>query len=200
MLHRWGDPVQHLWLSASRTAMDRSARLFQCLRCREQVVLCSDCDHGQVYCGPACSLAARREHRRRSAQRYQSSRCGRLKHAARMACWRRRRRSLRLSGAGASANKVTHQGCLPTAADASLPACQPSNACEPIEHPGSAAEVVLPAAMVAVAVVVASAAAPALAWAAPRCRLCGCLVLPHFRLGWLRRRSVAPGGRHDHFP
>ena len=205
MLHRWGDPVQHLWLSASRTAMDRSARLFLCLRCREQVVLCSDCDHGQVYCGPACSLAARREHRRRSAQRYQSSRPGRLKHAARMACWRRRRRSLRLSSAGANANKVTHQGCLPMPADVSLPACQPSNACEPIEHPVSAAEVVLPAALVAVAVavvavVVASAVAPAPASAAPRCRLCGCAVLPHVRLGWLRRRSVAPGGRHDHFP
>ena len=91
-------------------------------------------------------------------------------------------------------------------ADVSLPACQPSNACEPIEHPGSAAEVVLPlvvlpAALVAVAVaVVASAVAPAPAWAAPRCRLCGCVVLPHFRLGWLRRRSGAPGGRHDHFP
>ena len=194
--------------------MDRSARLFLCPRCREQVVLCSDCDHGQVYCGRACSLAARGEYRRRSAQRYQSSRPGRLKHAARTACWRRRQRSLRLSSAEANANKVTHQGCLPIPDDASLPACQPKNACDPIEHPGSAAEVVLPlvvplvlplvvpplAAMVAVVVVVASAVAPTPAWAAPRCRLCGCAVLPHFRQGWLRRRSVVPGGRHDHFP
>ena len=180
--------------------MDRSARLFQCLRCREQVVLCSDCDRGQVYCGRACSLAARREHRRRSAQRYQSSRPGRLKHAARMACWRRRRRLPRLSSAGANANKVTHQGCLPIPADDSLPACQPSNACEPIEHPSSAAEVVLPLVVLPVALVVASAVAPAPAWVAPRCRLCGCAVLPHFRLGWLRRHSVAPSGRHDHWP
>ena len=182
--------------------MDRSARLFLCLRCCEQVVLCPHCDHGQVYCGRACSLAARGEYRRRSAQRYQSSRPGRLKHAARTACWRRRQRSLRLSSAEANANKVTHQGCLPIPDDASLPACQPKNACDPIEHPGSAAEVVVPlAAMVAmVAVVVASAVAPTPAWAAPRCRLCGCAVLPHFRQGWLRRRSVVPGGRHDHFP
>ena len=183
--------------------MDRSARLFLCLRCREQVVLCSHCDHGQVYCSRACSLAARHEHRRRSAQRYQSSRRGRLKHAARMAWWRRRRclgMTSTLARTGANANKVTHQGCLPMPADASLPACQPSNACEVIEHPGSAAEMVLPAAMVVVpsAVVVASATAPA--WAAPRCRLCGCAVRPHIRLGWLRRRSVASGGRHDHCP
>ena len=185
--------------------MDRSARLFLCLRCRVQVVLCSHCDHGQVYCGRACSLAARGEHRRRSAQRYQSGRQGRLKHAARMACWRRRRRCLRLASTlartGANANKVTHQGCLPMPADASLSACQPTNTCEVIEHPGSAAEVVLPATMVAVvAVVVPSAVATAPAWAAPRCHLCGCAVRPHIRLGWLRRRSVASGGRHDHCP
>ena len=38
------------------------------------------------------SSAGRHEHRRHSAQRYQDSRSGRLKHAARTACWRRRER------------------------------------------------------------------------------------------------------------
>ena len=42
--------------------MDRSARLFLCVRCREQVMPCSHCDHGQLYCSPSCSLAGRREH------------------------------------------------------------------------------------------------------------------------------------------
>ena len=171
--------------------MDRSARLFLCVRCRQQVMLCSHCDHGQVYCSPACSLAGRHEHRRHSAQRYQSSRGGRLKHAARTACWRRRRRCLCLAStdadANADVNKVTHQGCPPMQADASLPACQTSNACESIELPSSAADVVLPWATPPV-------------WTAPRCGLCGCAVLPYVRLGWLHRRAVAPGGRRDHWP
>ena len=191
MLHLWGDHVQHLWLSAQGPAMDRSARLFLCVRCRQQVMLCSHCDHGQLYCSPSCSSAGRHEHRRHSAQRYQDSRGGRLKHAARTACWRRRERQrqrcLCLSSAGADVNKVTHQGCPPMQADASLPACKTTNACEPTYSPSSAADVVLP-----------SATAPV--WTAPRCGLCGCAVLPHMRLGWLRRRAVAPGGRHDHCP
>ena len=191
MLHLWDDHVQHLWLSAQGPAMDRSARLFLCVRCRQQVMLCSHCDHGHLYCSPSCSSAGRHEHRRHSAQRYQDSRGGRLKHAARTACWRRRERQrqrcLCLSSAGADVNKVTHQGCPPVQADASLPACKTTNACEPIDSPSSAADVVLP-----------SATAPV--WTAPRCGLCGCAVLPHMRLGWLRRRAVAPGGRHDHWP
>ena len=188
MLHLWGDHVQHLWLSAQGPAMDRSARLFLCVRCRQQVTLCSQCDHGQLYCSPSCSSAGRHEHRRHSARRYQDSRGGRLKHAARTACWRRRQRCLCLSGAGADVNKVTHQGCPPMQADASLPACETTDTCGAIELPISAANVVL----------LPSATAPV--WPAPRCRLCGCAVLPHMRLGWLRRRAVAPGGRHDHWP
>ena len=187
MLHRWGDPVQHLWLSGSRTAMDRSARLFLCPRCCEQVVLCSHCDHGQVYCSPSCSSAGRHEHRRHSAQRYQDSRGGRLKHAARTACWRRRQRCLRPASADADVNRVTHHGCASLQADASLPACETTNACEPIDLTGSASDIVP----------VSSATA---ALAAPRCRCCGCALLLHVRLGWLRGRGVAPGGRHDHCP
>ena len=177
--------------------MDRSARLFLCVRCRQHVMLCSHCDHGQLYCSPACSSAGRHEHRRHSAQRYQDSRSGRLKHAARTACWRRRRRSVCLASEDASAravvNKVTHQGCPPVQADASLPACKTTHARAPIELTRSAADVVLPS-----TTAVASALAPP--WAALRCRLCGCAVRPHLRQDWLRRRGVAAGGRHDHCP
>jgi len=90
--------------------MDRSARLFLCVRCRQQVMLCSHCDHGQLYCSPSCSAAGRHEYRRHSAQRYQGSRSGRLKHAARTACWRRRERQrqrcLCLSSAGVNVNEI----------------------------------------------------------------------------------------------
>ena len=179
--------------------MDRSARLFVCLRCRAQVVLCSHCDHGQVYCDSACSFAARREHRRHSARRYQGSRRGRLKHAARTACWRRRRRVLCLANAEARAhatdvNKVTHQGCLPLLADASLAACETptsSQPIEPVERPASAVEVAPPVTM---------PVTKAVAWLALRCRQCGCTVRPHLRQDRLRDRGVAAGGRHDHCP
>ena len=93
--------------------MDRAARLFLCARCRDQVLLCSHCDRGQQYCSRACSSLSRRERRRETAERYQSSRSGRLKHAARTACWRQRQRSLRQASAGAGNaidKEVTHQG------------------------------------------------------------------------------------------
>ena len=95
MLHLWGESVQHLWLHRPRTDMARSARLFLCARCRDQVLLCPHCDRGQGYCSRACSVASRHERRRHAAQLYQDSRCGRLKHAARAARQRARRRSLR---------------------------------------------------------------------------------------------------------
>lgn len=103
--------------------MDRSARLFLCARCRDQVLLCSHCDRGQQYCSRACASVSRRERRRETAQRYQRSRGGQLKHAARSAKWRQRRRSLRQARAGTGSDKVTHQGCPNAPADASLQAC-----------------------------------------------------------------------------
>jgi hypothetical protein len=166
--------------------MARSARLFLCARCREQVLLCSHCDRGQLYCGRACSFARRHERRRETAQRYQSSQAGRLKHAARSACWRKRRRSLRQTGAGADIDKVTHQGCPQALADASLHACDmPTSACEP-------------AALTETAQDAALATPSARSFAAPVCRRCAHSLPPHVRLSWLRRNSVRPRSRHDH--
>ena len=124
---------------------------------------------------------------RHSARRYQDSRSGRLKHAARTACWRRRQRCLCLASAGTDVNKVTHYGCASLRADASLPACETTNACEPIDLTSSASDV-------------APMSSATAALAAPRCRLCGCALLHHVRLGWLRGRGVARFGRHDHRP
>ena len=74
-------------------------RLFNCARCVCQVVICSHCDHGQIYCAGDCAGTARTESVRQSGQRYQASHNGQLKHAARQARYRERQRQ-----------KVTHHG------------------------------------------------------------------------------------------
>jgi hypothetical protein len=165
--------------------MDRSARLFLCARCRDQVLLCSHCDRGQQYCSRACSSMRRRERRRETAERYQSSRRGQLKHAARTARWRDRRRSLRRDSTRGSIDKVTHQGCLDAGADASLLGCDTPSACEPIIDTESTNDTAL-------------ASAEAAPFAALRCRRCAQLLLPHVRLGYLRRSSVRAHNAHDH--
>lgn len=78
--------------------MCASARVFNCARCRSQVIICSRCDRGNRYCGKACSQAARRTSQRRAARRYQRTRRGRFQHAERQRRYRARR------------HKVTHQG------------------------------------------------------------------------------------------
>jgi hypothetical protein len=168
--------------------MDRAARLFLCARCRDQVLLCSHCDRGQRYCSRACSSVSRRERRRETAERYQSSRRGQLKHAARSACWRQRRRSLRRDSARGSIDKVTHQGCLDALADASLLACDTPSACE-----AHAATIVSDSVNDT-----ALASAHAAPFAVLVCRRCTHRLLPHVRQGFLRPHSVRWRGGHDH--
>jgi hypothetical protein len=167
--------------------MDRVGRLFLCARCRDQVLLCSHCDRGQQYCGRACSSVSRRERRRQTAQRYQNSRGGQIKHAARTACWRQRRRSLRQASVG-DINKVTHQGCPDTPADASLLACETPSPCEPDE----------PTIDTDSANDTAAASAGTVHLAVLVCRRCAHRLLPHVRQGFLRRRRVGWRGGHDH--
>jgi hypothetical protein len=69
--------------------MDRPARLYLCVRCRVQVVLCSHCDRGNRYCGRTCRRQARAETQRQAARRYQGSRRGRMAQALRTRHWRR---------------------------------------------------------------------------------------------------------------
>ena len=168
-------------------AMLRSARLFLCARCRDQVLLCSHYDHGQLYCGRACSAASRHERRREVAQRYQRSRGGRLKHAARSACWRARRSSHCHIGAGDNTNKVTHQGCPASLGNASLVSCDTPSPCElrvltesvSLDAPAPAtARVLVPALWV--------------------CRRCAHALLPFVRLERLRWRGLGRRNRHDH--
>jgi hypothetical protein len=75
-------------------------RLYNCQRCGVQVRICHRCDHGNIYCAGECSLIRRRESLRRAQARYQHSRRGALRHAARQRAWRQRREQT-----------VTYQGC-----------------------------------------------------------------------------------------
>lgn len=75
-----------------------SARLFVCAGCRRQVLICSCCDRGQIYCAGDCAPRARHRSLRAAGRRYQTSHRGRLAHAVRARRYRARRK------------KVTHHG------------------------------------------------------------------------------------------
>jgi len=79
--------------------MKDCARLYNCVRCRCQVVICRDCDRGNLYCFDGCADQARTESLRAAGRRYQSTRQGRHQHAERQRRYRRR-----------LADKVTQQG------------------------------------------------------------------------------------------
>ncbi len=79
--------------------MCRSARLYNCVLCHCQVIICSHCDRGNNYCSGKCSAQSRQEKQRKACQRYQSSSRGRHLHALRQRHYRQRKKE-----------KVTHQG------------------------------------------------------------------------------------------
>lgn len=89
--------------------MEDSTRFFECARCRVQVVICSRCDRGQIYCSSDCSQIIRRTCVNEAGRRYQRSRRGRFAHADRSRRYRERQ-------------KVTHQALPATIPDDSLPA------------------------------------------------------------------------------
>jgi hypothetical protein len=68
--------------------------------CRQLFFLCRHCDRGDRYCSRTCAERARRASRRAAGRRYQLSRRGRFRHAARQARYRTRR---------PPPEKVTHQ-------------------------------------------------------------------------------------------
>jgi hypothetical protein len=140
-------------------------RMFLCGRCRAQVVLCSRCDRGNVYCGPACAESRRRESIRAAGRRYQQSRRGRFAHAARTRRYRERRR------------EVTHHGS--AAGDGNGLLAPVAVMPPPLPQP--------PPSVAAIAVT--------LALVLPlRCSRCGVPLAPAVRQGWLRhhRRSADP--------
>jgi len=72
--------------------MEPIPRLFLCIRCHKQVVICSRCDHGQIYCGEPCAHFARKQSLILARLRYQHTFKGRRNHAA---CQARYRKKLR---------------------------------------------------------------------------------------------------------
>jgi len=76
-----------------------SARLYNCVRCHQQVIICSHCDRGNIYCPYGCAEQSRHEKQKEAAQRYQSTLNARRLHAKRQQQYRQRQRE-----------KVTHQG------------------------------------------------------------------------------------------
>ena len=189
---RWDDSVQHYRLSLV-VQLDRPARLFLCAGCRIQVVLCSRCDRGNRYCGRACWRQTHDLAQREAACRYQRSRGGRIRHAARSQRWRQRA-ALRAAqgdqgdgnddagyaGDEDAAHKVTHQGCLPGVGAAPLAACTHDIAST------------------------AAVGAPEPPTPLQRCRRCGAAQPDWLRQGFLRRSRQAvtlrTGWRHDHSP
>jgi hypothetical protein len=89
----------------SGQAEPESGRLFLCAGCRSQVIICSCCDRGQIYCNRGCASRARHQTLRSAGRRYAKSLRGRQMHAARMGRYRARREI------------VTHHGSPPTPAD-----------------------------------------------------------------------------------
>ena len=90
--------------------MEANARLFNCARCSRQVIICSCCDRGNIYCCYECSQLARKQSLSDAGQRYQNSSTGKHKHACRQKSYRRR-----------LANKVTHHTSLDLPNNALLP-------------------------------------------------------------------------------
>ena len=181
---RWDDSVQHNWLSRV-VQLDRPARLFLCVGCRIQVVLCSHCDRGNRYCSRGCWRQAHDLARREAARRYQRSRGGRVRHAARSQRWRQRA----VDGDGAdisdhadAAHKVTHQGSPPGVTAAPLAACTPDITSTQTRPP-------------------ASTPAPS---TVRRCYRCAAEQPDWLRQGFLRRgrhaMTLPTGWRHDHSP
>ena len=151
---------------------DDSGRFFLCALCRRQVLICSHCDRGQIYCAGGCRFDARKMRRREVARRYQRSRSGRFNHAARSRRYRARQKI------------VTHHGS---------PA-PPPNACVP-EASAAAREEFPPGAGSA-----ASSNAPVpvvrgYATFGRGCHWCGRVGSPFVRRDHLRRRRRAVRSR-----
>lgn len=167
---------------------EQTGRLFLCARCQAQVLVCSPCDRGQRYCASGCADITRSNRQREAGQRYQQSRAGRHKHAARMHQWRKRR--------AACAKIVTHHGSQVPPADAVLvgneltpaipPDSQPPSPCSPI-----ASQSMAPCATAVTVNPHSSLLAPL--W---RCHWCQSLCPALVRQGFLRHSRGWRDGRY----
>jgi hypothetical protein len=109
----------------ARRAMEPTPRLYFCLLCYQNALVCRHCDRGQVYCSQSCSQTRRKENMKASSRRYQASFKGRASHARRQARYRARQ------------NKVTHQGSSMNDNDALLSPTENNSENEKLEQPAN---------------------------------------------------------------
>ncbi len=76
--------------------MKLTPRLFLCALCYEQVIICTRCDRGNIYCSFSCSFTARKNSLREAGVRYQRSHKGRLNHALRQRHYMQRLREFKI--------------------------------------------------------------------------------------------------------
>lgn len=152
---------------ASHAAETATARLFVCVRCRAQVLICSHCDHGQIYCAGTCAQEARQHAQQAAGRRYQATYQGRLNHAARASRYRARQKI------------VTHQGSPP----------QPRDDVVPLDAAATASK---SAAAASRGVVMRCEGPGSGAW---HCHWCGGRCSPLVRIEFLRRHQR--GSSHD---
>lgn len=81
--------------------MCQTGRFYNCASCHKQVIICSDCDRGQIYCNSECSQLARQESMRAANARYQQTQKGGHNHADRQSRYRQQQQNQQ---------KVTYQG------------------------------------------------------------------------------------------
>ena len=86
--------------------MCRSARLYNCVRCGCQVLICSHCDRGNRYCSGNCSELSRKEKRKEAQQRYEETDKAKKAKAKRQQHYRQRQKEPKVG----STEKATHQG------------------------------------------------------------------------------------------
>jgi hypothetical protein len=94
-------------------------RVYCCRRCGIAVWVCPDCDCGQVYCAGECASSARRESVRRAGARYQKTRRGAHRHAARQRRWRQQQQQRDLLQ---TSKIVTHHTCSTSATECTVSA------------------------------------------------------------------------------
>ena len=164
---------------------DQTGRLFLSARCQAQVLVCSQCDRGQRYCANGCSAITRLIRKREASIRYQQSRMGRHRHAARMQRWRILR--------AASEKMVTHHGSQVTPSDALLPGNKSLPAISPDSQTQSPC---IPIATDSIALSTTAntrISIPAPVW---RCHWCQSPCPALVRQGFLRRSRWVRNGCH----
>lgn len=98
--------------------MNNTARIFNCIYCQRQTIICTYCDRGNIYCGPICAKQSRAKNHRISNRVYQKTFRGKQKHAIRQRNYRLRQKQ-----------KVTDQGSALTSQDDLLLETKNKNKC-----------------------------------------------------------------------